>query len=127
MWIFHFFLDVMNADSDDSDDEMHQIGATKRKRSGDKDDDFAPHQSQGQKKSRGSRGAQGTKSTSKGAKGIVQRPRTDWQRRGPTTWVKVVPPWWAEQKTVHFASTSSLLLAIMNVTTFSPIHMSTCR
>ena len=33
----------------------------------------------------------------------VQRPRTDWQRRG-TTWVKVVPPWWAEQKTVHFAN-----------------------
>eukprot|EP00889_Picochlorum_renovo_P007476 jgi/Picre1/34506/NNA_001974.t1 len=91
-------------DSDDSDDEMHRIGVTKRKRSGDNDDDFAPHQSQGQKKSRGSRGAQGTKSTSKGAKGIVQRPRTDWQRRGPTTWVKVVPPWWAEQKTVHFAN-----------------------
>lgn len=109
----------MNADSDDSDDEMHQIGATKRKRSnnGDKDDDFAPHQSQGQKKSRG-RGAQTTKATSKGSKGIVQRPRTDWQRRGPTTWVKVVPPWWAEQKTVHFASTSSLLLA-MNDTNFS--------
>ncbi len=33
----------------------------------------------------------------------VQRPRTDWQRRG-ATWVKVVPPWWAEQKTVHFAN-----------------------
>lgn len=34
----------------------------------------------------------------------VQRPRTDWQRRGADTWVKVVPPWWAEQKTVHFAN-----------------------
>jgi len=34
----------------------------------------------------------------------VQRPRTDWQRRGEV-WVKVVPPWWCEQSTVHFAST----------------------
>jgi hypothetical protein len=34
----------------------------------------------------------------------VQRPRTDWQRRGPNSWVKVVPPWWAEQKTIHFAN-----------------------
>ena len=31
------------------------------------------------------------------------RPRTDWQRRDDVTWVKVVPPWWCEQKTVHFA------------------------
>lgn len=34
----------------------------------------------------------------------VQRPRTDWQRRGANVWVKVVPPWWAEQRTVHFAN-----------------------
>ena len=33
-----------------------------------------------------------------------QRPRTDWQRRGHSTWVKVVPPWWCEQKTIHFAN-----------------------
>lgn len=33
----------------------------------------------------------------------VQRPRTDWQRHGDL-WVKVVPPWWCDQKTVHFAS-----------------------
>lgn len=31
------------------------------------------------------------------------RPRTDWQKRDDLTWVKVVPPWWCEQKTVHFA------------------------
>ncbi len=33
-----------------------------------------------------------------------QRARTDWQKRDENTWVKVVPPWWAEHKTVHFAS-----------------------
>lgn len=33
----------------------------------------------------------------------VQRPRTDWQRHGEL-WVKVVPPWWCDQKTIHFAS-----------------------
>lgn len=33
----------------------------------------------------------------------VQRPRTDWQRLGDV-WVKVVPPWWCEHRTVHFAS-----------------------
>lgn len=31
------------------------------------------------------------------------RPRTDWQRRGDL-WVKAVPPWWCEHRTVHFAS-----------------------
>ena len=36
--------------------------------------------------------------------GEVQRARTDWQKRDDNTWVKVVPPWWAEHKTVHFAS-----------------------
>lgn len=33
----------------------------------------------------------------------AQRPRTDWQRQGDA-WVKVVPPWWCEHRTVHFAS-----------------------
>ena len=33
----------------------------------------------------------------------AQRPRTDWQRQGDT-WVKVVPPWWCEHRTIHFAS-----------------------
>jgi hypothetical protein len=33
-----------------------------------------------------------------------QRARTDWQKRDEYTWIKVVPPWWAEHKTVHFAS-----------------------
>lgn len=108
---------IVSADSDDSDDEMHRVGSNKRKRSitVDKDDDFAPHQSQGQKKSRGKGQTQGMATTSKGPKGIVQRPRTDWQRRGPTTWVKIVPPWWAEQKTVHFASTS-FFLSVMPAT-----------
>lgn len=41
---------------------------------------------------------------SKGNGNTAQRPRTDWQRRGADTWVKVVPPWWCEQKTVHFAN-----------------------
>lgn len=31
------------------------------------------------------------------------RGRTDWQKRDDFTWYKVVPPWWAEHKTVHFA------------------------
>ena len=35
----------------------------------------------------------------------AQRPRTDWQRQGDA-WVKVVPPWWCEHRTVHFASKS---------------------
>ena len=39
----------------------------------------------------------------------VQRPRTDWQRHGHI-WVKVVPPWWAEHRTIHFASKSFKLL-----------------
>ncbi|PRW59423.1 BREAST CANCER SUSCEPTIBILITY 1-like protein isoform B [Chlorella sorokiniana] len=34
----------------------------------------------------------------------VQRPRTDWQKKDDNTWYKVVPPWWCEQRTVHFAS-----------------------
>jgi hypothetical protein len=33
----------------------------------------------------------------------TQRPRTDWQRQGDA-WVKVVPPWWCEHRTIHFAS-----------------------
>lgn len=36
--------------------------------------------------------------------GEPQRSRTDWQKRDENTWTKVVPPWWAEHKTVHFAS-----------------------
>jgi hypothetical protein len=36
----------------------------------------------------------------------VQRPRTDWQRHGDI-WVKVVPPWWCDQRTIHFASEST--------------------
>ncbi len=39
----------------------------------------------------------------------TQRPRTDWQRQGDT-WVKVVPPWWCEHRTVHFASEFKLQL-----------------
>jgi hypothetical protein len=31
------------------------------------------------------------------------RPRTDWQRRGDL-WVKAVPPWWCELKSLHFAN-----------------------
>ena len=34
----------------------------------------------------------------------AHRPRTDWQKRDDGTWVKVVPPWWCEHRTVHFAS-----------------------
>lgn len=34
----------------------------------------------------------------------AQRPRTDWQKKDENTWLKVVPPWWCEQRTVHFAS-----------------------
>lgn len=34
----------------------------------------------------------------------AQRPRTDWQKRDDFTWLKVVPPWWCEHRTVHFAS-----------------------
>lgn len=34
----------------------------------------------------------------------AQRPRTDWQKRDEHTWLKVVPPWWCEHRTVHFAS-----------------------
>ena len=34
----------------------------------------------------------------------AQRPRTDWQKKDENTWVKVVPPWWCEHRTVHFAS-----------------------
>jgi len=34
----------------------------------------------------------------------VQRPRTDWQKKDDNTWYKVVPPWWCEHRTVHFAS-----------------------
>lgn len=41
--------------------------------------------------------------TSTAADNRVQRPRTDWQRHG-NVWVKVVPPWWAEHRTIHFAS-----------------------
>ncbi|KAG7675271.1 hypothetical protein KSW81_002772 [Nannochloris sp. 'desiccata'] len=33
----------------------------------------------------------------------TQRPRTDWQRQGDA-WVKVVPPWWCEHRTIHFAN-----------------------
>jgi hypothetical protein len=32
------------------------------------------------------------------------RPRTDWQKKDEHTWLKVVPPWWCEHRTVHFAS-----------------------
>jgi hypothetical protein len=34
----------------------------------------------------------------------AQRPRTDWQKKDEHTWLKVVPPWWCEHRTVHFAS-----------------------
>ncbi|KAL4425853.1 hypothetical protein ABPG75_009869 [Micractinium tetrahymenae] len=34
----------------------------------------------------------------------AQRPRTDWQKKDENTWLKVVPPWWCEQRTVHFAT-----------------------
>lgn len=34
----------------------------------------------------------------------AQRPRTDWQKKDANTWLKVVPPWWCEHRTVHFAS-----------------------
>jgi len=33
-----------------------------------------------------------------------QRSRTDWQQRDEHTWVKIVPPWWLEHKTIHFAT-----------------------
>lgn len=57
------------------------------------------------KKQRSSTGTKATPGQKKKKPAVsVQRPRTDWQRRGPDTWVKVVPPWWAEQKTVHFAN-----------------------
>lgn len=49
-----------------------------------------------------SRTSRGT--ASRGGHDGIQRPRTDWQRREHNTWVKIVPPWWCEQKTIHFAS-----------------------
>ena len=55
------------------------------------------------KKQRNNSGSKSSLGPKKKLVSSVQRPRTDWQRRG-TTWVKVVPPWWAEQKTVHFAN-----------------------
>ena len=99
-------------DSDDSSDEM--VRSRKRSKkcvSYDMDDDFAlslkkPRSFLGgvKKQSNKRRDRSSGRNKANGGGDAVQRPRTDWQRRGSNTWVKVVPPWWCEQKTVHFAN-----------------------
>lgn len=48
--------------------------------------------------------AAATSRRQRGSLNDTQRSRTDWQKRDEHTWQKVVPPWWCEHKTVHFAS-----------------------
>lgn len=106
-----------NAESDDSDDKS-ALNITMR-RGYDTDEEFAPSmERQGRNSLKSKRSKQSmreldklehgqkTKSKRNGVKPLEsgQRPRTDWQKRERNLWVKVVPPWWCEQRTVHFAS-----------------------
>lgn len=96
-------------DSDDSGDEAARSSKRRRKHivSYDVDDDFALSLKKPRSSLSGGKKISKRKEASAKSKGngdAVQRPRTDWQRRGTNTWVKVVPPWWCEQKTVHFAN-----------------------
>jgi hypothetical protein len=53
----------------------------------------------------------------------TQRPRTDWQRQGDA-WVKVVPPWWCEHRTIHFASKSFNALYLKSFLVATAKHIS---
>lgn len=97
-------------DSDESEEVGSEHGKNRIKKfvEYDMDDDFAlsrkkPRTSVGT--SRGKKKVSNQRESSGKGKGDgAQRPRTDWQRRGSNTWMKIVPPWWSEQKTVHFAN-----------------------
>jgi hypothetical protein len=104
------YIIVLLADTDDSDDEMLKSRSKRKRRrnfnyTSNGDDEFAPgHVSREKSRNVASQVKSKPKCSGKVKSDASQRPRTDWQRRGPSNWVKVVPPWWCEQKTVHFAN-----------------------
>jgi hypothetical protein len=110
-----YTFDISTPDIADSDSEEVKCMTKNENPVYDTDEEFAPgaksrvskHKSRQEVKVNSKKLNKGV-NRSKDDKCAIYRPRTDWQKRGNNLWVKIVPPWWCEQKTVHFASTQDL-------------------